>query len=228
MDCVKGMKAYPDKAFDLAVVDIPYEIGADKPSKKPSSIKQKNGVKLGVKCANYGKKDWDKLPTQEYFNELFRVSKNQIIFGGNYVGLAGGYLIWDKLNGVTDQYGCEMAYQSFSKRTDMVYFMWSGMIQGMYCGKDVRKALVQQGDKSKNEKRIHATQKPVALYDWIFNEYAKKGDLILDTHVGSQSIRIAADRHGLDITMYETDEENFLNGCKRFDRYKSQTKINFM
>ena len=176
------MARYPDKYFDLAIVDLEYGIGASKPSKKNSSAKQKNGSKLPIKQAEYIHKDWDlKLSSDLYLNELFRVSKEQIIFGGNYYGLTGGYLVWDKLNGECDQFGCELAWKSFDKRTDIVYFLWAGMMQGIYCGKDVRKAIVQQGNKQLNEKRIHPTQKPVKLYEWLLMNYAKPGDTILDT-----------------------------------------------
>jgi site-specific DNA-methyltransferase (adenine-specific) len=225
IDCKDLTKRFDDGYFDLAVVDIPYGIGADKPSKKTASVKQKNGSRLNVKLNDYRKKDWDVLPDQEYFDELFRVSKNQIIFGANYAGLKGGYIVWDKLNGATDQYGCELAYQSFSNRTDMVYFMWSGMMQGTYCGTDVRKALVQQGNKALNEKRIHPTQKPVALYDWIFHNYSSAGQKVLDTHLGSQSSRIAAWKHGLDFTGCELDEEYFEEGCDRFDQFRKQLTL---
>ena len=122
---------------------------------------------------------------------MFRVSKNQIIFGGNYYGLEGGYLVWDKLNGNSDQYDCELAWLSFTKRTDLVYYMWSGMIQGECASRDVRKALRQIGNKRLNEKRIHETQKPIKLYDWIINEYKIKGN-VFDSHLGSGSNRIAS------------------------------------
>src|SRR5690606_31184168 len=109
------MARYPDGYFDLAIVDLEYCIGASKPSIKNNSIKQSNGSKLSVKLPVYHQKDWDfKKSSAYYFKELFRVSKKQIIFGGNYYGLEGGYLVWDKLNGESDQYGCELAWLSFT------------------------------------------------------------------------------------------------------------------
>ena len=210
------MARYPDKYFDLAIVDVEYGIGASKPSKKPSTVKQKNGNIHSVKSPNYTAKDWDfKKSEKKYFKELFRISQKQIIFGGNYYGLSGGYLVWDKLNGDSDQFGCEMAWLSFTNRTDIVRFMWSGMIQGCYCGKEVLKAAIQQGNKRLNEKRIHPTQKPVALYAWLLKNYAKQGDKILDTHLGSGSIACAVhraniiDKMNLTLTACELDKEYY-------------------
>lgn len=220
------MARYPDNYFDLAIVDLEYNIGASKPSIKPNNVVQKNGNKLNIKQPKYTKKDWDlKLSSAEYLNELFRISKNQIIFGGNYYGFAGGYLIWNKLNGESDQFGCEMAWISFSKRTDIVNFMWSGMFQGVYCGVDINKALIQQGNKKLNEKRIHPTQKPVKIYKWILDKYAKPNDKILDTHLGSGSIAIACHDYGFDLTACELDKEYFDKAIQRIQNHTSQTKL---
>ena len=256
MDCIAGMKQYPDKYFDFAICDIEYGIGASKPSKKPNTVVQKNGSVLNVKQSNYEQKDWDfKKSTPEYFEQLFRVSKKQIIFGGNYYGLEGGYLVWDKLNGFTDQYDCELAWLSFTKRTDLVYYMWSGMIQGETPSRDVRKALRQIGNKKLNEKRIHPTQKPIILYEWLLNEYAKdlecsnqhcedgivdelygekiycdlcNGDFtpkILDTHGGSMSSVIACLKGGYNITCFEIDREYYNKGKKRIEAFISQGNL---
>jgi site-specific DNA-methyltransferase (adenine-specific) len=211
------MKSLPDNYFDLAIADPPYGIGASKPSKKPSNILQKNGSIMSASVTDFGKKDWDNnIPTQEFFDELRRVSKNQIIWGANYFGLQGGMIVWDKINGNSDQYDCEIAYQSFNKRTDLVHYMWNGMFQGKYCGRDIRQAAVQQGNKALNEKRIHPTQKPVILYEWLLNNYAKKGDRIFDPMMGSQSSRIAAYRLGFDYVGCELDKEYYDKGCNRF------------
>ena len=228
-DNMELMARYPDKYFDLAIVDLEYNIGASKPSIKPEYVKQKNGNKLRVISNKYKHKNWDlKLSSNEYIRELFRISKNQIIFGGNYYGLKGGYIVWDKLNGESDQFGCELAFQSFNKRTDIVYYMWQGMFQGVYCGKDIRKALIQQGNKKLNEFRIHPTQKPVVLYAWILKNYAKKGDKILDTHGGSMSIALAVhkanqiDKMNLSLTLTELDEEYFKKGLERVVNFTKQ------
>jgi len=226
-DCMVVMARYPDKYFDLAVVDPPYGLGLDSPARKPEKIKQKNGSFLNVKSTEYKKKNWDKQKCDfKYFNELKRVSNHQIIFGENYYGIfAGGRIVWIKLNGESDQFDCEIAYNSINDRTDVVYFMWSGMIQGKYCGRNIRKALVQQGDKRKNEKRIHPAQKPIALYDWIFNNYAKPGMKVLDTHGGSMSSAISADRAGLEMVCCELDKEYFDKAVVRFNQYNIQRTL---
>ena len=229
MDCIEGMKMYPDNHFELAIVDPPYGIGAGKPSDKSGMRKQKNGSKLLVKSVGYTHKDWDvTTPTIEYFKELMRVSKNQIIWGVNYFDFTfkSGRIVWDKLKGDVDQYGCEIAYNSISEsRTDIVYYLWSGMMQGRTVSRDVRKSLVQQGNKSLNEQRIHPTQKPVKLYEWLLDNYAKEGDKILDTHLGSQSSRIAAHNRGFDFTGFELDQDYFRDGNKRFEKHISQLRM---
>ncbi|MBR1809616.1 MAG: site-specific DNA-methyltransferase [Paludibacteraceae bacterium] len=225
-DCVEYMQTLPDKFFDLAICDPPYGIGGDKPSVKPDMCKQKNGSWLHVDAPNYGKKDWDIQPQPEYFEQLFRVSKSQIIFGANYFGLRGGMIVWDKMNGDSDQYGCEIAYQSFDTRTDIVRFMWSGMIQGRTCSRRIQDAMCQQGNKKLNEKRYHPCQKPVALYAWLLRNYAKEGDKIFDSHLDSGSSRIAAYELGFDFVGCEIDEQYYSMQEKRF--YKEclqQTKM---
>lgn len=226
-DCMALMARYPDNHFDLAIVDPPYGIGADKQSIKPIFAKQKNGNLLKVSNTNsYKQKDWDtSIPKNEYFDELKRISVNQIIWGANYFGFSGGYLVWDKMNGLSDQFGCEMAYISFNRRTDIVYYLWQGMFQGLYCGKDIKKAMIQQGNKSLNEKRMHPTQKPIKLYEWLLINYAKQGDKILDTHLGSGSSRIAAYNLGFDFTACELDTEYFEAQEKRFKQHISQQRL---
>jgi site-specific DNA-methyltransferase (adenine-specific) len=225
-DNMEFMKKLPDNYYDLAIVDLEYNIGASKPSKKPEMVKQKNGQYLRVKNNNYIHKEWDmKLSSPEYIKELFRVSKNQIIFGGNYYGLSGGYIVWDKLNGESDQFGVELAWQSFNKRTDIVYYMWQGMFQGKTCSSDIRKALLQEGDKSLNETRFHPTQKPIKLYKWLLDKYAKKGDKILDTHGGSMSLAIACWDYRFDLDVCELDSEYFNAAVERFENNILQTKM---
>lgn len=218
-DCLEYMRALPDKAFDLAIADPPYGIGADCPKKKMSYVKQPNGTFLRINSPDYGKKDWDAdIPPTAFFDELNRVSRHQIIWGANYYGLKGGMLVWDKMNGESDQYGCEIAYQSFDQRTDIVHYLWRGMIQGAVCSADVTKANRQKGDKRQNERRIHPCQKPVALYTWLLRRYAEDGYRIFDPMMGSQSLRIACYRMGLDYVGCEIDQEYFELGNERFNQ----------
>jgi len=225
-DNMELMARYPDKYFDLAIVDPEYGMNSSKPSLKPSTILQSNGSRLHVKQANYKQKNWDSKPAgAEYFDELLRVSKNQIIWGVNnydYIFPSKGRIVWDKLNGSTDQYGCEIAYCSLNNRTDIVYYMWNGMMQGVYCGIDVRKALIQQGNKALNEKRIHPTQKPVPIYKWLLMNYAKPGFKILDTHRGSGSLDIACHDLGFDLVTCEKEKDYFDDANARLEQHQSQ------
>jgi len=191
MDCIEGMKQFPDKIFDLAVVDPPYGIGD----------KFKGGKTGKMNFNEIVNKDWDKVPSDEYFAELRRVSKNQIIWGGNYFNLPPTrcFIVWDKI--ISENFSlamAELAWTSFDKL-----------------------AKIYKLQVPKNGK-IHPTQKPVKLYDWLFHNYAKPNDLILDTHLGSQSSRIAANKAGLDFVGFEIDREYYDNGNKRFKNFVSQ------
>lgn len=227
-DNMELMKRYPDNYFDLAIVDPEYGIGASKPSKKPNKATQKNGNVLNVKTNNYTHKEWDNKPAESsYFKELFRVSRNQIIWGVNYYdfNLKGGRIVWDKINGESDQFGCEIAFNSLNKRTDIIRYMWSGMMQGLNISKSITVSNNQQGNKKLNEKRIHPTQKPVKLYEWLLMNYAKEGDKILDTHLGSGSIAIACHKLGFDLTACELDKEYFDASLKRLKDFKAQQTL---
>lgn len=190
MDCVEGMKQFPDNHFSLAVCDPPYGIDIET---------------SGTYFKQFETKGWDtSIPSKEYFNEIKRVSKNQIVWGGNYfleyLGSSKCFLIWDKMIGEGMSFAdAELAWSSFKKPTRI-------------------KKLLSRNPQGK----IHPTQKPVALYDWIFQNYAKEGDLILDTHLGSGSSRIAAHKAGLDFVGFEIDKEYFDNGNKRFKNFVSQ------
>jgi site-specific DNA-methyltransferase (adenine-specific) len=197
------MKEFPDNHFCLSVVDPPYGINASKGTWGSSNK---------GKVTNYGKKDWDKsIPNNEYFKELKRVSKNQIIWGGNFFGLRASncWLVWDKLN-TADFADCELAWTSFNGAIRKFSYRWNGMLQQNMKNKEIR---------------IHPTQKPVALYDWIFKNYATEGMKILDTHLGSQSSRISAYKYKMDFTGYELDKDYFDQGCNRFEDFKSQLTI---
>lgn len=203
------MKRYPDKYFDLAVVDPPYGIGE-------SMKKRKNNVTDKWKSPYvkiHSVKDWDKTPPNEcYFDELLRVSKNQIIWGANHFISKIPYdsscwIVWDKKNGESDFADCELAWTSFDKAVRKFEWLWNGF------------------QKQKPEQRIHPTQKPVALYDWILHHYAKPGDKILDTHLGSGSSRIAAHKAGLDFTGFELDPDYYTQQEKRFKEFVSQLRM---
>ena len=137
--------------------------------------------------------------------------------------LKGGRIVWNKLvpEGVSFS-DCEIAYCSLIERVEIVHYRWAGMMQGIYCGKDVQKALIQQGNKQLNENRIHPTQKPIALYDWTYKKYAKQGMKILDTNLGSGSNRISAYKAGLDFTACELDTEYFNAQDARFKEFVSK------
>lgn len=202
MDCVAGMRHYPDNYFDLAVVDPPYgnidAIGLTDNKRKGKQAAKRTNYKIFENI----------VPDDEYYCELARVSKNQIVWGGNFLGLCGGVIVWQK-NGTA--FGeAEVAICSTHKSVRVFEYTWNGMIQQNMKDKEIR---------------IHPTQKPVALYDYIFANYAKQGDLILDTHVGSGSSRIAADKAGLNFVGFEIDEEYFNAANKRFDNFKSQMRL---
>ena len=207
MDCMEGLKQIPDKYFELAVVDPPYGIGMDNSNKRtkpsrPNSYTQYPDFR-------YHKTDWDKnRPTQEYFNELFRVSKIQIVWGANYfceyLPSGNGWIFWNKLNGLDNCFSDgEFAY--CSKGVQSRYFECS-TFDGLNGGKD----------------RIHPTQKPQALYEWLLKNYAKESDKILDTHLGSGSSRIACQKAGLEFVGFELDEDYFIASVKRFKDFVAQ------
>ena len=203
LDCVEGMKAYPDNHFDLAIVDPPY--GIDMANKI-------NSVTGGIK---HNAKDWDKYtPTQEYWDELFRVSKNQIVWGGNYFMSkiqrdSPCWIFWDKNNGDSLFADGEMAWTSFDSPVRLAKIHW--------CGSAAKHETGQN--------KIHPTQKPIKLYDWLLMKYAKQNDLILDTHLGSGSSRIAAHKNGFDFTGFEIDPDYFRDGNRRFEDYKKQLRL---
>lgn len=222
------MARCPDKYFDLAIVDPPYGIGVGKLSYTQASgrkAKQKNGHELVVKKLNYEHKNWDSsIPPVEYFNELKRVSKNQIIWGWNYYGLdwGKGLIKWNKLmsEGVSFK-SYEYAFCSFLDWEIEFIFMWAWFCQA----KSLLEPTIQQGNKKFNEKRIHPTQKPVKLYAWLLDQYAKPSDKILDTHLGSGSIAIACHDYGYDLTACELDKDYYEAAMKRINNHISQQKL---
>ena len=222
-DCVEAMKQYPDNFFDLAVVDPPYGIDAVNKVYKNKGAYVNPNEKYGVPKSSYEMKDWDKsIPNADYFNELFRVSKNQIIWGANHyvehLYNSRGWIFWDKDN-YSDFSDGELAWTSFDKQMKRVLYVWNGMRQGKSVGnKSCKGGNWATGNKDNLEKRIHPTQKPVKLYEWILENYANQGDKILDTHLGSGSSRIAAHKMGFDFYGFETDKDYFDESQIRFEK----------
>jgi len=208
-DCMDYMKGLPDKCFDLAIVDPPYGIGE---SGKTNKSRGKLAIAKDYKA--FAGEDIEP-PNADYFNELKRVSKNQIIWGANhFCGIFGGssscWIVWDKMNGASDFSDCELAYTSFKSAVRKFQFQWSGMLQG---------------DMKNKEYRIHPTQKPVKLYQWLLSNYAKEGDKILDTHLGSGSSAISAHYAGYEFVGIELDYDYFNLAVQRINRETLQTTL---
>jgi site-specific DNA-methyltransferase (adenine-specific) len=204
IDCMEFMRSVPDKFFSLAVVDPPYGIGMSNSNKRTKPSRPNSYTHYPD--FRYHEANWDDaIPSEDYFTELFRVSKNQIVWGANYfckyLPSATGWIFWNKKNGLDNCFSDgEFAYSS--KGVQSKYFECS-TFHDLKGGKD----------------RIHPTQKPIALYDWIFRNYANPNDTILDTHMGSQSSRISAYKAGLDYTGCELDPEYFRDGNERFNTF---------
>jgi site-specific DNA-methyltransferase (adenine-specific) len=196
MDCMDAMKEMPDNAYDLAIVDPPYGIG-----ESGGVFRARSGQNKKV----FDRKDWDnETPSIEYFNELQRVSANQIIWGGNYftdkLPVSRCWIYWDKLMGGDFSDG-ELAWTSFD-------------------------AVLRKFTKcNKDHGKIHPTQKPVKLYEWLLTNYAKEGDKILDTHLGSGSIAIACHNLKFDLTGYELDAEYYEAATKRLTQHQAQQRL---
>ena len=195
-DCMEFMKDVPDDYYELAIVDVPYGIGDEKLTSGGTwASKYKKGS-----CS------WDVKPKKEYFDELFRVSKNWIVWGGNYFSenITGSrcFIVWRKLQmlGMHTMSDCELALTSFDKN-----------------------AKIYDGNNSTD--RIHPTQKPVALYKWLLQNYAKEGDKILDTHGGSMSIAIACHDMNFNLDLCELDKDYFLAGKKRLEKHQTQSTL---
>lgn len=210
-DCMAVMARYPDKYCDLACVDPPYGIDAGNTF---GGEQRKSGNGAALKTA-FAKKTWDAaIPNEVYFEELRRVSHNQIVWGANYMSHflqpSMGWVVWDKDNGTTKFSDGELAFTSFDVALRIFKYTWNGMIQG---------------DMKNKEARIHPTQKPVKLYEWLLTNYAKEGQKILDTHGGSMSIAIACNNLGFDLTLCELDKDYFDAGCKRVKDHYAQHKL---
>jgi site-specific DNA-methyltransferase (adenine-specific) len=219
IDCMEGMKQFPDKYFELAIVDPPYFTGPEKRKYYGCEIN-----KLNIKRKDYPVTSTWKIPTQEYFDELIRVSKHQIIWGCNYYPIVyntTGRIIWDKVNDSSSFSDAEIATCSKIDSVRIFRYMWNGMLQG----KSASEGYLMQGNKSLNEKRIHPTQKPVVLYKWILKKFANAGDKVLDTHGGSCSLAIACMEMDFEFIAFETDKTHFNNATERIETFKSQLKL---
>ena len=210
-DCMEVMKRYPDNHFELAIVDPPYGIDAANTLTGPQ---RKSGNGAAMK-SQFDKKDWDKsVPNREYFIELMRVSKSQIVWGANYMSNylppSMGWIVWDKDNGTTNFSDAELAFTSFDRALRIFKYTWNGMLQGGMKNKEVR---------------IHPTQKPVKLYQWLLANYAKEGDKILDTHGGSMSSMIACHYGGFDAVCCELDKDYFEAGKRRIHNETKQIDL---
>lgn len=216
-DCMEYMRTVPDKAFDLAVVDPPYFSGPERRGYYGSRVS-----KIGVHRDYPISPQWD-IPGVEYFEELQRVAKHYIVWGCNYFDyhFAPGRIVWDKCNSSSSFSDCELADTDLFTSVRIFRFMWNGMLQG----KSIEEGATMQGNKKLNEKRYHPTQKPIALYKWIFKNYAYAGDRILDTHLGSGSSRIAAYDAGLDFVGCEIDSTYFKLQEERFNEYTAQQSL---
>ena len=209
-DCMEVMKKFKDKEFDLAIVDPPYGIGED----GGKQIEWKSRPNSIGKKPKYQKKGWDNnIPDENYFNELFRISKNQIIWGGNYftnlLKPNGCWIVWDKMIEIKMFTGCELAWTSFNKN----------IIKRFQCHpfNNLKGGKIKQ----------HPTQKPVKLYEWLLLNYAKEGDTILDTHFGSLSIGIACEKLGFELTAIELDKDYYRMAKQRLLDFKKQLTIEF-
>jgi site-specific DNA-methyltransferase (adenine-specific) len=201
-DNMKLMARYPDNYFELAIVDPPY--GYRTKQTKNINFRQKS-------------KGWNVAPPKQYFDELQRVSKNQIVWGGNYFpylwkDIQRGFIVWNKDNPVKNFADVELAWTSFDALPEYYYYAWGGLSDGIR-------------GRNKKHKNIHPTQKPVKLYEWLLMQYAKEGDKILDTHLGSGSIAIACHNRGFDLTACELDKEYFYAATKRLDQHRQQIRM---
>lgn len=210
-DCMEGMKGYPDNYFELAICDPPYGIGISK-------VKTMGKTRKSHTLTFYEPKKWDnEIPDKKYFDELFRVSKNQIIFGMNYflenLKSTKCFVVWDKKMGGNNYSMAELIYTSFDKPSKIFRHYRAG------------NCVSNNPEKAKQHIKIHTTQKPVALYQWLLQNYAKKGDKILDTHVGSGSSIIACIEEGYNYVGFELDKDYHDAAVKRINEFKEQGKL---
>lgn len=212
-DCMNILSQLPDKSFDLAIVDPPYFSGPERRQFYGNKVSP-----IGVSRI-YAKSEKWQVPSTEYFDELRRVARNYIVWGCNYFDyvFAHGRIVWDKCNGASSFSDCEIAATNLIESVRLFPFMWNGMLQGK-CIADGRTA---QGNKALNEKRIHPTQKPVALYAWLLTKFAQPGWKILDTHLGSGSIAIACEALNFPLLGIELDRHYYDAAKNRLQTYQN-------
>lgn len=203
-DCLDILRQLPDKCIDLVLTDPPYGIGESKGKNKSRS-------KLAA-AKDYGNKEWDNsIPSAELFSEIFRVSKNQIIWGGNYfvecLKNSSCWIVWNKLNGDNDFADCELAYTSFKSAVRKFDYLWAGMLQGNMKDKEIR---------------IHPTQKPQPLFQWCLQNYSKEGDLILDCFSGSGTTAVACHNLKRRFICIEKDPDYWAASIKRLEAVQAQ------
>ncbi len=203
-DCMEYMAGCEDNAFELALVDPPYFKAYGKGAFTGTKVSSTGVTRTQFNCKHFD------VPSEKYFCELVRVSRNQIVWGCNYYAKfipTDGRIVWDKKNDSSSYSKAEIASHSFGRRVDMFRFEWNGMLQE---------------DMKNKEQRIHSCQKPVALYKWLLTNYAKEGDRILDTHGGSMSSVIACIDKQHDMTCLELDADYFETAVKRIDKHLDQ------
>ena len=235
-DCLKFSKQFPDKYFDLVNADPPYFNGPEKRKYYGNPIGSR-----GVKRKEYPILDHWHVPDQNWFDEIQRVSKKQIIWGANYFDFIGepfktprgneihdftkqnptGWIIWDKCNGKTSFNDYELAWTSFDRPTVIFRYMWNGMMQG----RSVAFGHIQQGNKKLNQKRIHQTEKPIKLYDWQYINFTKPGDRIFSPYAGSFSDAISALKYDIEYHGCEIDKAMFKDAKRRFFNHEEQLEL---
>lgn len=217
-DCMDILPELPDNCFDLAIVDPPYFSGPER-----RGYYGKSCSATGVNRVNYPQtKKWE-IPGPEYFRELERVARYYIVWGCNYFDwiFAPGRIVWDKCNQATTFSDCEIAATNLFSSVRLFPFMWNGMCQG----KSIKEGRVMQGNKKLNEKRIHPTQKPVALYGWLLTKFAQEGWKILDTHLGSGSIAIACFELGYPLLGIELEKLYYDAAKSRLLNHQKQLRL---
>lgn len=217
-NCMEVLRELPDKSFDLAIVDPPYYSGPER-----RGFYGRRCSATGVDRVNYHKSDKWLIPDSDYFRELFRVCRYYIVWGCNYFDFhfAPGRVVWDKCNPSSTFSDCEIAATNLFSSVRLFPFMWNGMCQG----KSMTEGRIMQGNKKLNEKRIHPTQKPVALYAWLLTQYAQDGWRILDTHLGSGSHAIACEMLGFSLLGIELDQHYYDAARKRIMEYQQEPRL---